>query len=254
MSARFAGGLRHPGSGPVALPLPACGERVGVRGPLGWAHDLRKISDRSSFACVAQNRGEAPSPSVASLPRPLPARRGEVKRHRADKQNHPRDAHAPELCLPPRTKEIRPRQSKGGEAPKGACQPCAALRTSGRELAHLIRCAAARRCRRRARLPALRPRLLPGFPSRLSSRPCFLGLGIRRTLPAHSCPSPVTAPHASAVIPKGMMPEAAPARIASPRGSTASRPTPQIASGMRPSMSEIFLTYPKLGRMSSVCP
>jgi integrase len=29
-------------------------------------------------------------------------------------------------------------------------------------------------------------------------------------LPALSCPSPVTAPHASAVVPKGMMPEAAP--------------------------------------------
>jgi len=56
------------------------------------------------------------------------------------------------------------------------------------------------------------------------SRPCFLGLGIRRALPALSCPSPVTAPHASAVVPKGMMPKAAPARVASPRGSTALAP------------------------------
>jgi hypothetical protein len=46
----------------------------------------------------------------------------------------------------------------------------------------------------------------------------------RRALPALSCPSPVTAPHASAVVPKGLMPEAAPARIASPRGSTALAP------------------------------
>ena len=76
----------------------------------------------------------------------------------------------------------------------------------------------------RARLPALRPRLSQGFPSLLSSRPCFLGLGIRRALPASSCPSPVTAPHASAVVPKGMMPKAAPARVASPRGSTALAP------------------------------
>jgi hypothetical protein len=76
----------------------------------------------------------------------------------------------------------------------------------------------------RARLPALRPRLSQGLPSLLNSRPCFLRLGIKRALPALSCPSPVTAPHASAVIPKGMMPKAAPARIASPRGSTALAP------------------------------
>jgi len=46
----------------------------------------------------------------------------------------------------------------------------------------------------------------------------------RRALPALSCPSPVTAPHASAVVPKGLMPEAAPARVASRRGSTALAP------------------------------
>ena len=76
----------------------------------------------------------------------------------------------------------------------------------------------------RARLPALRPRLSQGLPSLLSSRPCFLGLGIKRALPALSRPSAVAAPHASAVVPKGMMPEAAPARVASPRGSTALAP------------------------------
>ena len=36
-----------------------------------------------------------------------------------------RRAYAPELCLLPRTKD-RPLHKKGGEAPKGACQPCAA--------------------------------------------------------------------------------------------------------------------------------
>ncbi len=46
----------------LELPLPACGERVGLRGP------LRR----------AQNCGNAPSPSIASLTRPLPAQRGAV--------------------------------------------------------------------------------------------------------------------------------------------------------------------------------
>ena len=50
-----------------------------MRGPLRWAHDPRKYLQRYGFARVAQTRGEAPSPSVASLPRPLPVRRGEVK-------------------------------------------------------------------------------------------------------------------------------------------------------------------------------
>ena len=42
-----------------------------MRGPLRWAQNRG-----------AQNRGEAPSPSFASLTRPLPARRGEVKCNR----------------------------------------------------------------------------------------------------------------------------------------------------------------------------
>jgi hypothetical protein len=61
----------------------------------------------------------------------------------------------------------------------------------------------------------------------------------RRALPALSCPSPVTAPHASAVIPKEMMPKAAPERVASPRGGTALAPLPKVPSRRRPSMSEI---------------
>jgi hypothetical protein len=95
------------------------------------------------------------------------------------------------------------------------------------------------------------PRLSQGLPSLLSSRPCFLGRGQRtirrsrgenrRALPALSCPSPVTAPHASAVIPKGMMPKAAPERVASPRGGTALAPLPKVPSRRRPSMSEIFV-------------
>src|SRR5262245_40771888 len=124
---------------------------------------------------------------------------------RNDVQTNPfsRHVHVPEPCRP-RSQLTRPLQIKGGEAPKGACQPLTAhAQTSARELARLICCAAARHCRRRARLPALRPRLSQGLPPLLSSRPCFLRLGIKRALPALSCPSPVTAPHASALVPKG---------------------------------------------------
>ena len=62
----------------------------------------------------------------------------------------------------------------------------------------------------------------------------------QRALPALSCPSPVTAPHASAVVPKGMMPKAAPERVASPRGGTALAPLPKVPSRRRPSMSEMI--------------
>ena len=65
-------------------------------------------------------------------------------------------------------------------------------------------------------------------------------LEIKRALPALSCPSPVTAPHASAVIPKGMMPKAAPERVASPRGGTALAPLPKVPSRRRPLMSEMI--------------
>ena len=133
-----------------------------------------------------------------------------------------RRAYAPELCLLPRTKIDSPPAKKGGEAPKGACQPLP--RDISKRLRLLMPRARLRAISGRARLPALRPRLSQGLPSLLNSRPCFLGLGIKRALPALSCPSPVTAPHASAVVPKGMMPKAAPARIASPRGSTALAP------------------------------
>ena len=55
------------------LPLPACGERVGVRGPRRRAREVRNYLQHYRLACIAQDSGEAPSPSVASLPRPLPA-------------------------------------------------------------------------------------------------------------------------------------------------------------------------------------
>jgi hypothetical protein len=45
-----------------------------------------------------------------------------------------------------------------------------------------------------------------------------------RALPAPACPSPGKAPPAAALVPQRMMPGAAPARIASPRGSTVPAP------------------------------
>ena len=62
---------------------------VGSLSPLagrGWGEgasplgsDVRRCLQRCRSVCSTQNRGEAPSPSFASLARPLPARRGEVK-------------------------------------------------------------------------------------------------------------------------------------------------------------------------------
>jgi len=49
----------------------------------------------------------------------------------------------------------------------------------------------------------------------LSSRPCFLGRGLRRALPALSYPSPGTAPPAAVLVPQGVMPKAARERSAS---------------------------------------
>ena len=68
------------------------------------------------------------------------------------------------------------------------------------------------------------------FPRWLSSRPCLPGLECRRALPASSGPSTAKAPRASVVMPKRLMPKAAPARTANPRGSTALAPPAGVAS------------------------
>ena len=135
--------------------------------------------------------------------------------------------HAPKIDSPPgNQREAKRRKAHANHSPRSINKRCRlpmrrarlrATQTSVRSLrTHLLA--------GRARLPALRPRLSQGLPSLLNSRPCFLGLGIKRALPVLSCPSAVAAPHASAVVPKGRMPEAAPARVASPRGSTALAP------------------------------
>ena len=115
-----------------------------------------------------------------------------------------------------------PPANKGGEAPKGACQP--------------LPRSTDKRCRwpmpgrggplyRSA--PAFRrftAALAGTVTSRLSFRPCFLERGHNGRYPLFRRPSAVEAPHASAVVPRRMMPKAAPARVASPRGSTALAP------------------------------
>ena len=76
----------------------------------------------------------------------------------------------------------------------------------------------------RARLPALRRGSRQDFHILAQLQAMLPGTRFRRALPAFSCPSPVEAPHASAVVPKRMMPKAAPAQVASLRGSTALAP------------------------------
>ena len=87
-------------------------------------------------------------------------------------------------------------------------------------------------------------------PLSLSSRPGLLGRGrehvfARRALPAPSCPSPVEAPHAPAVVPESMMPKAARERGANPPAGAALAPLSKVPSRRRPSMSEICGLYLK---------
>jgi hypothetical protein len=141
------------------------------------------------------------------------------------------------------------RRPEGGEAPKGACQPCAAQHQQ--TLPPVDASGAAAR-QFGARPPSgATPRLSSGtltsltqlqamLPGTWTARdPKIMRGESRRALPAPSCPSPVKAPHASAVVPRGMMPKAAPERVASPRGGTALAPLPKVPSRRRPSMSEI---------------
>jgi hypothetical protein len=155
------------------------------------------------------------------------------------KQHRSRGAYASEFCLRRRTKNrFAPgtrmipksgvrfsdkimRRKEGGEARKAHANHSA----PHQQTSPFADASGAAARQFGARPPSgATPRLSQGLPSLLNSRPCFLGPGIKRALPALSRPSPVTAPHASAVVPKGLMPEAAPARIANPRGSTALAP------------------------------
>src|SRR5262249_14117859 len=61
------------------LPLPAARGEGRGEGASSLGVDFEKYLQRHRLPCIAQTREEDTSPSVASLPRPLPARRGEVK-------------------------------------------------------------------------------------------------------------------------------------------------------------------------------
>ena len=100
----------------LATPSPRARGEGGVRGPLRW------VQNRG-----AQNCGEAPSPSLTSFARPLPARRGEVK-------------------IPIRSRDARdslaPRAGRGwgeGASPLGAELRRSELRRGPLTLAHSAR-------------------------------------------------------------------------------------------------------------------
>jgi hypothetical protein len=188
-----------------APPLPACGERVGVRGP-----------DRT-----AQTRGYAPSPGLLRNPTsPRAAGRGE------NRKSFSRRAFAPELC-PPRSPDKRSAIRERSESLLSG--PGFRLRSSGlqikkgteRRQAHPTM-AASSGCgsglAKPARLSALRGGTCRNITSRLSLGPCLL----RRGRNAHegafaSTHSAVAAPHAPVVVPEGMMPKAARERGYKPR-------------------------------------
>ena len=164
-----------------------------------------------------------------------------------------RRSHAPELCQPPPKRFASGThdpekwcpvfgqdhaQTRGRRSAERRIQPISAQH---RQTSPLAGARARRRANPgRARLPALRRGSRRDFHIPAQLQAMLPGTRFRRALPALSCPSPVEAPHTSAVVPKRMMPKAAPARTANPRGSTALAPLPKVPSRRRPSMSEYF--------------
>jgi hypothetical protein len=149
-------------------------------------------------------------------------------------------------ALPTTTpKQIRLRKKRGRRSAERRIQPISAQH---RQTLPLEGARARKRAKSRGALAFRRfaAVLARTFTSWLSSRPCLLGLVQAAVLPARSGPSAVKAPHASAVVPKRMMPKAAPARTANPRGSTALAPLSKVPSRRRPSMSEILWLVPDL--------
>jgi hypothetical protein len=146
-------------------------------------------------------------------------------------------------------------RKEGGEAPKGACQPLPRLR---RQVRANVRHSSA------ARLRAIVGGALAFRRFRRGSGQGFdLLTQLQAMLPGTRIEAGVTRPLLSqssdSTSRLGRNTEGNDAQSRSgadcePARKHRTRSTLQIASGMRPSMSEIFLTYPKLGRMSSVCP
>jgi hypothetical protein len=148
-----------------------------------------------------------------------------------------RRAYAPELCLLPRTKD-RPLHKKGGEAPKGACQPCAAQHQQTFAPADASD-AAARRIG--ARPPSgASTAALAGTPI-----PAQLQAMLPGTRNQAGVTRPVLSQSSDSTSRLGRSTEGNDARSRSgagcePARKHRTRSTLQIASGMRPSMNEIL--------------
>ena len=199
-----------------------------MRGPLGrgelHGQNLQlRCANRS-----AQNRGEAPSPSGLRFSRPLPAQRGEVKRRRADKQNRSRDTlprpsfanHNAKIDSPPakRGRRSAERRIQPISAQHRQTLPLADARARKRAMQTSVRSLRTYLLAGRARLPALRrgsrqDSYIPAQPP--GHKPSWDSVRAGVTPPS-PVPVRVEAPHASAVVPKRMMPEAAPAQVARP--------------------------------------
>jgi hypothetical protein len=190
-----------------------------------------------------------------------------------DKRIPSRGAYSPELYHDHAQERFAPGNKREAKRRKAQCQPlrrninkrCRLLTYRRRVYAVCATCPL-RGCAPTQGAPAFR-RFDHG--SRRDSHPdsapghASWDLESKRALPALSCPSPVTAPHASAVVPKGMMPKAAPERVASPRGGTALAPLPKAPSLAEPSTQsspqQCQLAHPRdrcgcpFGRIADSC-
>jgi hypothetical protein len=124
----------------------------------------------------------------------------------------------PELCLRPRTNRFAPGNQRGKRSAERRIQPMPrpaprarrAPQTSVRSLRNSPASG--------ARSPSGAPHaaLAGALTSRLSSGPCFLNSAHSGRYPLACKPSAGTAPPAAAVVPQGVMPEAAGERFARP--------------------------------------
>jgi hypothetical protein len=139
--------------------------------------------------------------------------------------------HAPKIDSPPgNQREAKRRKAHANHSPRSINKRCRLL----------IPRARLRAISGRARLPALRPRLSQGLPSLLSSRPCFLGLGnqagVTRLILSQSSDSTSRLGRST----EGNDAQSRSGAGCEPARKHRTRSTLQIASGMRPSMSEML--------------
>jgi hypothetical protein len=157
---------------------------------------------------------------------------------------------ASEVChhqAGPKTKAARTRKGEGERSAERRIQPCPPCKQARR--VHLSAFVAERAADDVARATPLfsgalafrrsAAALMRALRPALSSRPGFPGSPRAGYCPGARKPSAGTAPPAAAIVPQGVMPGAARERFARPRAGAASRSAIRIASGMRPSTSEI---------------